>query len=68
MTTPYVIVGFADVADEPVVYLDNLSAGHAFEDPDYVARYGQLHERLCEMALSPTLSVARICEAARDIR
>jgi transcriptional regulator with XRE-family HTH domain len=68
MTTPYVIVGFADVADEPVVYLDNLTVGHAFEEPDYVARYGELHDRLRDMALSPTLSMARICDAARDIR
>jgi transcriptional regulator with XRE-family HTH domain len=68
MTTPYVIVGFTDVADEPVVYLDNLTVGHAFEEPDHVARYGELHERLRAMALSPTRSVARICEAARDIR
>jgi transcriptional regulator with XRE-family HTH domain len=68
MTTPYVIIGFADPADEPIVYLDNLSQGHAFEDPDYVEGYTLVHQKLRNMALTPDESVTRMTAAARDLR
>jgi hypothetical protein len=68
MTTPYVIIGFADPADEPIVYLDNLSQGHAFADPDYVEGYTLVHQKLRNMALTPDESVVRMTSAARDFR
>jgi transcriptional regulator with XRE-family HTH domain len=68
MTTPYVIIGFADTADEPIVYLDNLSQGHAFADPDYVEGYTLVHQKLRNMALTPDESVVRMTSAARDFR
>lgn len=63
MTTPYVILGFADAADESVVYLDNLTMGLALEDPGHVRGYTLVHEKLSRMALTPEESVTRL-EAA----
>lgn len=67
MTTPYVILTFADAADQPVVYLDNLTTGHALEKPEQVSGYNLVHEKLRKMALTPTKSVNRIREASRDL-
>ena len=68
MTTPYVILGYADALDESFVYLDNLTNGQALEEPAHVAGYTMVHETLCGMALNPDDSVARIREASRDIQ
>lgn len=68
MTTPYVIIDFADAADEPVVYLDNLTLGQAFGDADHVATYTMVHEKLRELALAPEESVTRIRDASRNFR
>src|SRR5258706_6120704 len=68
MTTPYVIIGFANTAAEPVVYLDNLSQGQAFEEPEYVEGYTLVHEKLRTMALAPDESVARMSKACRDFK
>jgi transcriptional regulator with XRE-family HTH domain len=66
MTTPYVIVEFAEAADDPVVYLDNLSHGQAFTDPEYVERYTLVHQKLRDSALSPEASAALISTASRN--
>jgi transcriptional regulator with XRE-family HTH domain len=66
MTTPYVILGFADAADDPVVYLDNLTNGQALEEPEHVRGYTLVHEKLCGMALDANASTARIRQASRD--
>jgi transcriptional regulator with XRE-family HTH domain len=68
MTTPYVIISFADVADEPIVYLDNLTQGYALDDSDYVEGYTMLHEKLRKMALTPEASIARMNEASRNLK
>ena len=68
MTTPYVIISFADVADEPIVYLDNLTHGQALDDADYVEGYTMLHEKLRTLALTPEESVVRMTEASRNIK
>jgi hypothetical protein len=68
MTTPYVIVDFADAADESVVYLDNLTLGQAYGDADNVGTYTMVHEKLRQLALSPEDSLTRICEARRNFR
>ncbi|TWH69352.1 hypothetical protein JD77_04361 [Micromonospora olivasterospora] len=65
MTTPYVILNFADVADASVVYLDKLTMGLALEEVDHVRGYSLLHEKLCAMALSPADSLARLEDASR---
>jgi transcriptional regulator with XRE-family HTH domain len=66
MTTPYVIIDFADAADESVVYLDNLTLGQAFGDADNVGTYTMVHEKLRQLALTPEDSLTRICEARRN--
>jgi len=68
MTTPYVIISFANVADEPIVYLDNLTQGQALDDIDAVEGYTMLHEKLRTMALSPEESIARMTKASRNFR
>ncbi|MET8041074.1 helix-turn-helix transcriptional regulator [Micromonospora sp. NPDC005215] len=65
MSTPYVLLNFADTADASVVYLDNLSMGLALEDVDQVLRYSLLHEELCRMALDPAASFIRLEQASR---
>ncbi|KWV31944.1 helix-turn-helix domain-containing protein [Micromonospora rifamycinica] len=65
MSTPYVILTFADAADHSVVYLDNLTLGLALEDVGHVRGYRLVHEELCRMALDPAESLTRIEEAAR---
>jgi transcriptional regulator with XRE-family HTH domain len=68
MTTPYVIVEFAEAADEPIVYLDNLSLGQAFGGAEYVSGYTVVHEKLCGMALGPEASIAAIRHAAKNFQ
>ncbi|GHJ09062.1 transcriptional regulator [Micromonospora humidisoli] len=65
MSTPYVIITFADAADNSVVYLDNLTLGLALEEAGHVRGYTLVHEELCRMALDPAASLARLEEAAR---
>jgi hypothetical protein len=68
MTTPYVIVDFADAADESVVYLDNLTLGQAYGDADNLGAYTMVHEKLRQLALTPEDSLTRICEARRNFK
>ncbi|TDC77010.1 XRE family transcriptional regulator [Micromonospora sp. KC606] len=65
MSSPYVILSFADAADASVVYLDNLTMGLALEEAAHVHGYSLVHEELCRLALSPADSVARLKEASR---
>ncbi|MEH1017594.1 helix-turn-helix transcriptional regulator [Micromonospora sp. CPCC 206060] len=65
MTTPYVILGFADAAEEPVVYLDNLTMGLALEEAAHVHGYTLVHEKLSRMALTPEDSAAHLEAASR---
>ncbi len=65
MTTPYVVLGFADAADESFVYLENLTNGQALEEPEHVNGYTMAHEKLCAMALDPQESIIRLREASR---
>lgn len=66
MTTPYVILNFADAADASVVYLDNLTMGLALEEADHVRGYSLVHEELRRMALSPADSLTRLEDASRN--
>ena len=65
LTTSYVILSFADAADESFVYLENLTNGQALEEPEHVSGYTIVHEKLCNMALNPQDSIARLREASR---
>ncbi|WBB81532.1 helix-turn-helix transcriptional regulator [Micromonospora sp. WMMD882] len=65
MSTPYVVLHFADAADDAVVYLDNLTMGLALEGAGHVRGYTLVHERLCRMALSPADSLTRLEAAIR---
>lgn len=68
MTTPYVILGFADAADESFVYLENLTNGQALEEPEHVSGYTIVHEKLCALALTPQESIVRLREASRHFQ
>jgi transcriptional regulator with XRE-family HTH domain len=68
MTTPYVILSFADAPDESIVYLENLTNGQALEEPEHVGGYTMVHERLCSMALGQKESTARLREASRHMK
>ncbi|WDZ82134.1 helix-turn-helix domain-containing protein [Micromonospora cathayae] len=65
MSTPYVILHFADAADDAVVYLDNLTMGLALEGAGHVRGYTLVHEKLCRMALTPADSMTRLEDASR---
>jgi transcriptional regulator with XRE-family HTH domain len=65
MSTPYVILHFADAADNAVVYLDNLTMGLALEGAEHVRGYTLVHEKLCQMALTPAESMTRLEDASR---
>jgi transcriptional regulator with XRE-family HTH domain len=67
MTTPYVIISFADTPDESIVYLENLTNGQALEEPEHVAGYTMVHQRLRSMALEPDETIDRLREASRHI-
>ncbi|RIV39607.1 helix-turn-helix domain-containing protein [Micromonospora radicis] len=65
MNSPYVILTFADAADEAVVYLENLTTGLALEEVSQVRSYSLVHERLRRLALDPAASLVRLKEASR---
>jgi transcriptional regulator with XRE-family HTH domain len=68
MTTPYVILSFADAPDESIVYLENLTNGQALEEPQHVGGYTLVHQELCSMALGPDKSIVLLREASRHIQ
>ncbi len=68
MTTPYVILSFADAPDESIVYLENLTNGQALEEPDHVGGYTLVHQKLCSMALGPEESTALLRQASRHMK
>jgi transcriptional regulator with XRE-family HTH domain len=68
MTTPYVILSFADAPDESIVYLENLTNGQALEEPEHVGGYTMVHQKLCSMALGPDESTARLRDASRHMK
>jgi transcriptional regulator with XRE-family HTH domain len=68
MTTPYVIVSFADAPHESIVYLENLTNGQALEEPEHVRGYTIVHENLRTMALDEEASLDRMREASRNMK
>ena len=67
MTTPYVILNFADAPDESIVYLENLTNGQVLEEPEHVSGYNIVHGKLTAMALDPEESRAQLRDAARNM-
>ncbi|GGM45569.1 transcriptional regulator [Micromonospora sonchi] len=65
MSSPYVLLTFADAADAAVVYLENLTTGLALEEAAQVRSYSLVHERLRRLALDPAASLVRLKEATR---
>lgn len=58
MQGQYVILDFADDLDPSVVYLETATDGLYLEEPQQVAAYGLIHDRLGEVALGPDASDA----------
>jgi hypothetical protein len=68
MTTPYVILNFAEAPEESIVYLENLTNGQVLEEPDHVQGYNIVHNKLTALALDPDDSVVQLREAARKMK
>jgi hypothetical protein len=68
MTTPYVILNFAEAPEESIVYLENLTNGHVLEEPEHVSWYNIVHNKLTALALDPDDSVAQLRKAARNMK
>lgn len=62
----FILLGFADPADPPVVYTDNLTEGQVIHEAPYVSRYRRAFDRLHELALSRDDS-ATLIETLADI-
>ncbi|THV40119.1 helix-turn-helix domain-containing protein [Glycomyces buryatensis] len=60
MTGPYVLLGFPDAVDEPVVYLDNFTRGQVLEEPEHFTEYQKAHMKLQVIALNPEESLKKI--------
>jgi transcriptional regulator with XRE-family HTH domain len=68
MTTPYVILNFADAPEESIVYLENLTNGQVLEEPEHVEGYNSVHQKLTAMAHDPEESAGQLRKAARNIK
>jgi transcriptional regulator with XRE-family HTH domain len=68
MTTPYVILNFADAPEESIVYLENLTNGQVLEEPAHVTGYNNVHDKLTALALDADDSIAQLREAARNMK
>ncbi|KZB84499.1 helix-turn-helix domain-containing protein [Amycolatopsis regifaucium] len=64
MEGPFLIMGFPELADTDVVYVDSTSSGLYLEEPPDVRRYALMFDHLRAAALKPDDSVEVIAEAA----
>jgi transcriptional regulator with XRE-family HTH domain len=64
MEGPFLIMGFPELADTDVVYVDSTSSGLYLEEPPDVRRYALMFDHLRAAALKPDDSVELIAEAA----
>ncbi|MFI9451192.1 MULTISPECIES: helix-turn-helix transcriptional regulator [unclassified Amycolatopsis] len=64
MEGPFLIMGFPELADTDVVYVDSTSTGLYLEEPPDVRRYALMFDHLRAAALKPDDSVEVIAEAA----
>ncbi|MEN3305537.1 MAG: hypothetical protein V7603_1739 [Micromonosporaceae bacterium] len=68
MTTPYVILNFADAPEESIVYLENLTNGQVLEEPEHVRGYNLVHDKLTGLTLDADDSIAQLRNAARNMK
>ncbi len=68
MTTPYVILNFADAPEESIVYLENLTNGQVLEEPGHVNWYNIVHGKLSALALDPKESIVELRKAAQKMK
>jgi transcriptional regulator with XRE-family HTH domain len=66
MAGPFTILGFADAADQDVVYLESLTGDVYLDQPDQLNRYRAKFEHLQAVALPPDESTAFLVELARS--
>jgi hypothetical protein len=64
---PYAHVTYPDMEDPPIVVVDNVTKALLVTDPVEVSGYAQLHQRLCDAALSDADSAAYIRDAAAEL-
>lgn len=64
MEGPFLVMGFPELADTDVVYVDSTSTGLYLEEPPDVRRYALMFDHLRAAALKPDDSVEVIAEAA----
>ncbi|WP_181771167.1 helix-turn-helix domain-containing protein [Amycolatopsis pittospori] len=64
MEGPFLVMGFPELADTDVVYVDSTSSGLYLEEPPDVRRYALMFDHLRAAALKPDDSVEVIAEAA----
>lgn len=64
MDGPFLILGFPELADPDVVYVDNTSDGIYLEEQDDVDRYTLMFDHLRAAALGPEATLDRISQAA----
>ena len=67
MDGSYCILGFPEVHDPDVVYLENQAGSIYVEEPGETERYSQMFNHLIAKALSPEDSVRLIREVAKTI-
>jgi transcriptional regulator with XRE-family HTH domain len=64
MDGPFLILGFPDLTDPDVVYVDNTADGIYVEEQDDVDRYTLMFDHLRAAALGPEATLDRISQAA----
>lgn len=63
---PFVMIGFRDTADDPIVYLDHLASGIYVDQQEEIRRYEVVFRRLMAAALSPEASAELIARVAKE--
>lgn len=64
MDGPFLIMGFPELTDSDVVYVDSIADGVYLEDQEDVNRYTLMFDHLRAAALSPEATLDRISQAA----
>ncbi len=64
---PFALIGFPDLRDLDVVYLESLTGGRYVEAPEQVRQYAHVFDRLRAIAASPKRSLAFIDRLRDDL-
>lgn len=68
MPGSFVLMGFPDVEDPEIIYIDSMAGDLFLETEADVRRYGEIFDSLCAVALSPSNSSKLIAELAREMQ